>query len=225
VIEAFSERYRTYAVDNPYDFGRSTNSLNPSSPVNYVRWLSQLFDGLGLSDGINLMGCSFGAWHTALYLIHEPHRLDKAVWLSPPFAVLSPPLESYVGGPLSMGAFLTPSRLSVRAYLRWLMPHASREPWFDEHVDDVVWGLRGGFDDRLALTEPRMLSDDELASIDVPLLYVAGELEQMCSVQEAVSRLRTVAPQVETEIIAGAGHELPLGQPEVLAQRVLQFLG
>ncbi len=225
VIEALSGSYRTYAVDNPYDFGRSGNSLTSSSPVNYVNWLSQLFDGLGLVDGINLLGCSFGAWHTADYLLHEPHRLAKAVWLSPPFAVLSPPLESYVGGPLSMGAFLTPSRLSVRAYLRWLMPHAVGAPWFNERVDDVVWGLRGGFDERLALTEPRMLSDDELKGIDVPLLYVAGELEQMCSSQAAASRLNEVAPQIQTQIIPGAGHELPLGQSEELVQRILKFLG
>jgi pimeloyl-ACP methyl ester carboxylesterase len=224
VIEALSESFCTYAVDNPYNFGRSTNHQDSASPVDYAGWLSGLFDGLGLTDGISLVGCSFGAWLAADYILHEPNRLAKSVWLSPPFAVISPPLESYVGGPLSMGAFLTPARLSVRAYLRWLMPQAVDAPWFDEHVDDIVWGLRGGFDERLALTEPRMLSDAELSSIEVPVLYVAGELEQMCSVEEAVSRLAAVAPQIETEIIPGAGHELPMGQPGEFSTRVLQFL-
>ena len=70
-----------------------------------------------------------------------------------------------------------------------------------------------------------MLSDEELRSITVPVLYVAGELEQMCSVQTAVARLNAVAPQVETAIIPGAGHDLPLGKPHLLVQRVLQFLG
>lgn len=224
VIEALSEDFCTYAVDNPYNFGRSTNAQTPASAVDYIKWLNGLLDELGLSENVHLMGCSFGAWLAADYLLHAPGRLAKVVWMSPPFAVLSPPLEGYVGGPLSMGAFLTPSRLSVRAYLRWLMPHAVQAPWFAEHVDDVVWGLRGGFDERLALTEPRMLSNEELSGIDVPVLYVAGELEQMCSVHEAAARLNAVAPRIKTEIIPEAGHELPLGQPEVLTRKVLEFL-
>jgi pimeloyl-ACP methyl ester carboxylesterase len=186
--------------------------------------MDDLFDGLGLPDSINLMGCSFGAWLTADYLLHSPGRLAKAVWLSPPFAVLAPPAHSYVGGPLSAGAFLTPTKPSVGAYLRWLMPHMAGTPWFKEHVEDTVLGLRG-FDAHLVLAEPRMLGDAELAGITVPLLYVAGELEQMCSVQAAASRLNDIAPAIKTEIIAGAGHELPMGRPDELSHRVLQFLG
>jgi pimeloyl-ACP methyl ester carboxylesterase len=224
VIEALSGSFRTYALDNPYDFGRSSSTQPPSGTVDYMTWLNELFDELDLPAGVNLMGCSFGAWLTAEYLFHAPHRLAKAVWLSPPFAVLSPPLKSYVGGPLSTGAFVTPSRPSVLAYLGWLMPHALRARWFRERVEETALGLRG-FNARLVLTEPRQLSDSELSCITVPLLYVAGELEQMCSAQEAVARLNAVAPQIETEIIPGAGHELPLGQPDAFSPRVLQFLG
>jgi pimeloyl-ACP methyl ester carboxylesterase len=104
------------------------------------------------------------------------------------------------------------------------MPHAIRAAWFDEYVEDMVMGLRG-FHARLSLTEPRMLSDEELGNINVPVLYVAGAFEQMCSVQAAVDRLAAAAPLIETAVIPGAGHELPLGQPELLTQRVLEFLG
>jgi pimeloyl-ACP methyl ester carboxylesterase len=224
VIEALSRNFRTYAVDNPYDFGRSSFTPPRADTIDFLRWLDELFDALALPDSINLMGCSFGAWLTADYLFHAPQRLAKAVWLSPPFAVLAPPAQSYVGGPLSMGALVTPAKPSVGAYLGWLMPHMVGTAWFKEHLEDTVLGLRS-FDARLFLTEPRMLSDAELTSIAVPLLYVAGEREQMCSVQAAVSRLNSVVPRVETQIIEGAGHELPMGEPDAVSSHVLRFLG
>ena len=226
VIEALSEDFRTYAVDNPYDFGRSMGTRPGASTadyIDYMKWLDELLDALGLPDGVNLMGCSFGAWLAADYVMQAPHRLARAVWLSPPFVVLPPP-PPYVGAQLSLGAFLVPSRPTVGKFMRWLTPQAVHAPWFDGHVDDIVVGLRS-FYARLSLTEPRMLTDTELHDITVPVLYVVGEHEQMCSAQAAVSRLNAVAPQIETGIIPGAGHELPLGQPEAFSQRVLEFLG
>jgi len=44
------------------------------------------------------------------------------------------------------------------------------------------------------------------------------------SAEKAVRRLNTVAPQITTEIIPGAGHDLTLVQAEVVNRTVLEFL-
>ncbi|GAH54730.1 unnamed protein product, partial [marine sediment metagenome] len=63
-IEALSEYYRTYAVDNIYDYGRSVYTRTIKSPDDFVNWLDELFSILELGDNINLMGLSYGGWLT-----------------------------------------------------------------------------------------------------------------------------------------------------------------
>lgn len=59
----------------------------------------------------------------------------------------------------------------------------------------------------------------------MPCLFLVGENEKIYSAKAAVGRLNRVAPQVKAEIIPGAGHGLTLVQPDILARRVLAFLG
>ena len=44
------------------------------------------------------------------------------------------------------------------------------------------------------------------------------------SAEKAVRRLNTFAPQIKTEIIPGAGHDLTLVQAELVNRKVLEFL-
>ena len=47
--------------------------------------------------------------------------------------------------------------------------------------------------------------------------------EKIYSAREAVKRLNTVAPKIETMIIPGAGHDLTLVQAELVNQAILEF--
>ncbi len=69
-----------------------------------------------------------------------------------------------------------------------------------------------------------VLDDRELQSIHVPALYLVGENEKIYSAQKAVQRLKQVAPQIQTEIVPGAGHDLTFVQAERINQKVLEFL-
>ena len=51
-----------------------------------------------------------------------------------------------------------------------------------------------------------ILSYDEPNGITVPVLYIAGENEKKYSVSEAVKRLHSKAPMIETEVVPNAGH-------------------
>ncbi len=225
MIGTLSQRYRTYSVDNIVDFGRSACSRPVRSTAEFMTWLDGLFDGLNLPTHINLVGCSRGGWLAAEYALHAPHRLAKVVLLSPGGVVLLSSFKGLRGMPLSMSASAAPSSRTVGALLRWLMADAARESWFDEYVDDTVLGLQC-FDRAYVgrLMGPRKFSDDELRGIAVPLLYVAGEDETMYSVPAAVSRIRSVAPNIETAVFPEASHGLITVQPIAVGERVLQFL-
>jgi pimeloyl-ACP methyl ester carboxylesterase len=228
MIQAFSKTYRTYYVDNIVDFGRSVSTRPVERTPDFMAWLDQLFDALALHDVINLMGMSRGAWLAAEYTLHAPQRLAKVVWLSPGFTVIGPdPKSGAVGGPLSLAALMLPSPGTVGAMMRWLMPEvlAYDGSCFAQYVDDTALGLKC-FDSRMVgrATGPRVLSDAELAGIEVPVLYMAGADEKLSSVSAAVSRLSSVAPRIRTTVVPGVGHGLITVQPETVSSSVLRFL-
>jgi pimeloyl-ACP methyl ester carboxylesterase len=71
---------------------------------------------------------------------------------------------------------------------------------------------------------PTVLKDEEWQSIQVPALFLVGENEVIYSAQQAVQRLNAVAPHIQTEVIPGAGHDLTFVQPEMVNQKIVEFL-
>jgi pimeloyl-ACP methyl ester carboxylesterase len=230
MIQALSEVHRTYAVDSIYDFGRSVNARPATGIEDYTGWLDELFDALGLGEGVNLLGLSRGAWMSAEYLVRAPQRLAKVVWLSPG-ALLFPYsrvllLQAVLGVPM----MLAPSHRTVDWTMRWMMPDWAESDGptrdrYDRFVDGMAEGIRC-FD--LAKIDfmriERVIEDSELRDIKVPVLYVAGEREKMYSAASGAARLKAVAPQIETAVIPGAGHDLVPMQPEAVARIALEFL-
>jgi pimeloyl-ACP methyl ester carboxylesterase len=224
VIERLSERHRTYAVDNVCDFGRSSNKMYKGTAEEYVRWLDELFDGLGLPEGIDLVGCSFGTWVAAEYALHAPDRLAKLVWSSPGGVVAAPNYKNAVLSlPLMAAAFIAPARWNVGGIMRSLFTDSSKES-IDNATDDMVLGLRCFTRRPFSATTNRVFSEAELAGIRVPVLYVVGANDPILLPSAAVERLNRVAPSVETVLIPGAGHDLVMAQSDAMCDAVLRFL-
>ncbi|UTB32375.1 MAG: alpha/beta hydrolase [Methanobacterium sp. ERen5] len=71
---------------------------------------------------------------------------------------------------------------------------------------------------------PTVLGDAELKNIEIPVLYMVGENEKIYSPTKAVNRIKSVAPQIKTEIIPNAGHDLTSVQNKMINSKVLEFL-
>ncbi len=226
MIEALSANHRTYAVDAIFDVGRSVSSRPIKTIDDVTGWVDELLDGLVLASGVNLMGLSFGGWVGAEYTLRAPQRLAKVVWLSPA-GVVAPLSGGFIGRSM---ACVVPSRATFSWFTEWIMADSagSDGPALEalgSAVDDLVIGAQcypmrawpgGG---------PRALKDDELRDIDVPVLYVVGENERVCKdPHAAISRLNTVAPQIRTAIIPGAGHDAFMIKPAECSAAVLGFL-
>lgn len=69
-----------------------------------------------------------------------------------------------------------------------------------------------------------VLNDDELKNIKTLALFLVGENEKLYSPLKAVVRLNNVAPQIKTEVILNAGHDLCKVQAELINKKVLEFL-
>lgn len=221
-IATLSAGYRTYAVDNIYDVGCSIYTCRLKSPGDFMNWLDELFAALALGDQIHLMGLSYGGWLTGQYALCFPNRLAKIVLLAPGGTVLPVRLEFIVRAILSML-----HRRFLRSFLYWVLGggvHIDKatQRLVEETIDDTLLALRCS--KPRMMVAPTVLADKELQSLQIPTLYLVGEHERIYSAQKAVQRLKAVAPQIKTEIIPEAGHNLTFVQAELVNRKVLDFL-
>ena len=221
-IEALSENYRTYAVDDIYDWGRSIYTKKMGCTECNTIWLDELFTALGLGDSINLIGASYGAWKAGQYLMSHPERISKVVWLCPAYTVYqgNKEFEKRV-----FRGFI-PLRHFMKKELYWscedMVQTEEGRAIADDHLDGLRLAIKS-FKTKIPASMT-VLSDDELKSISVPVLYLVGENEKMHSVPDAVNRLDRIAPMIECEVVPNAGHCLMFSNPDLVSDRILEFL-
>lgn len=219
-VKELSGAFRTIAVDQVGEIGRSTCTRPPQSLSDLLGWLNELFDALGLGDGVNLAGLSYGGALTAQYALHFPERLNKAVLLAPGNTVLRLSAEAIVRLALCVLA----SKQCVPPLARWMFADMARKDpqWLDATIEEMLIAMRSLQHRKVPI--PPVLTDVEWAGLAVPTLFLVGEHETIYSAERAVRRLERVAPQVRAEIIPGAGHDLTFAQAEAVNRRIVEFL-
>ena len=223
-VAALSEHCRVYAVDRLGDIGRSTCLRPLRTNAEVVENLDELFTVLQLGTDIRLMGLSYGGWEAAEYALVHPERLARVVLIAPAATLFNLPPDFAWRGLL----LLLPYRGFMESMMRWSLPHlgtatdpAGRKQ-FDSLVDEAYLGMRS-FDLRQGAI-PRVLSDEQLASIQPPMLFIVGEDETLYPASDAVARLARIAPRVHAELIRGAGHDLTWVKRAQVEAAVLTFL-
>jgi len=222
-IEALSGVFKTYAVDNIYDYGRSVYTRPIKSPDDFTNWIDELLSALEPGNRINLMGLSYGGWLTCHYALRFPNRLDKIVLLAPVFIILPIRLSWFIR---AMVGFL-PHRAFARSFMRWLAQDLVRKDeagrmMAEEMADEAFLAMRC-FKPKL-MVYPTVLKDKALQGISIPALYLVGENEKLYSARKAIQRLNSVAPHIKAEIIPGAGHDLTIVQADMVNRKVIEFL-
>jgi pimeloyl-ACP methyl ester carboxylesterase len=219
-IETLSACHRTYAVDNLWDIGRSVYQRPLTKADDYVGWLDELFTALVPGQPVHLMGVSLGAWMSYLYAVRFPSRVAKAVLLSAP-GVLG------LSWMFMFRILLSAANRGLqRNFVNWIFEDSvskdkSTRRRVEEFTNDGYLATRILVPHKIVY--PRVLSDEELRGLKMPMLALYGEHEKICRPRKAVRRLNIVAPRIKTEIIPGAGHDL-LSQAELVSRKAVEFL-
>lgn len=222
-IKALSEEYRTYALDNIYDFGRSIYTRKMESGNDYILWLDELFDTLHLDSNIRIIGYSYGGWVTSQYALYHPERLSHVVLIAPAYTIL-PVSKEWVWGMIKT---LLPIRYFKQKIIYDVWKDlAARDKEGKEIVDERVDYIQIAYSSFKFKTpvNPTVLTDFELQNLRVPLLYMIGKNETMYSAESAINRIKTFAPGIETELIPNTGHDLIYTHTDLVNQRILKFL-
>ncbi len=221
-IQSLSQDFRTYAVDNIYDYGRSVFTQTFKGPEDFVKWMDELFTGLDLGGDINLMGLSYGGWLTSQYALHYPERLNKIAMLAPAATVLPLSMDFLKHSILS----LVPHRHFTKKMMNWIMEDWAKKNeanrlFMEDWIESIYLGARC-FKPKM-LVSPTVLTDNDWKDLKVPALYMVGENEKIYSAMEALDLLNRVAPHVKTELIPDAGHDLSVVQTDLVNNVIIKF--
>ena len=223
-IESLSKHYKVYAIDNINDNGRSIPIKDISSANDYISWLDELFDELGLKEGINVISLSYGGWIASQYALKYPDRINKLVLLAPVGTVA----QLSIGWVARAVLVALPFKYFSRKFVYWLAEDTLKYrkngySLLEEHIDETFMAVRSF--KRKRMVNPTVLSDEELNSMEVPVLFMVGENEKIYSPRNVIERLNRVAPRIKTKLIRNAGHDLAMAQPEIVNDSILAFLG
>ncbi|WP_259316497.1 alpha/beta fold hydrolase [Kitasatospora xanthocidica] len=216
-IAALGERHPVYAIDTLDDPGRSVQRAVAAGSEENAAWLGEVLAGLGL-ERVHLVGVSYGGWLALNQAIHAPERLASVTPLDPG-GIEKVPARFYahmVGGLFGM---LAPRPLRP-AVGRLLANPALSAP--REMIAPLMLAMRsykpGG------RPPARPFTDEELASIELPVLVLVGRRSALLRPRQVVERVTRLIPGVRAEIVEKAGHGLNLEQPELVNERLLAFV-
>lgn len=222
-IKALSQSYRTYALDNIYDYGRSVYMREMKIGKDYSDWLDELFDTLRLGNSIRMIGYSYGGWVASQYALFHPERLNRVVLIAPAFTIF--PLSSkYIQ---RMVATLIPIRYFKAKTMYWVWADLAKmgeigKQLVEDRIDFYSLALKS-FKFKQPVN-PTVLTDSELRKLEMPVLFLVGDHETAYHAKDAIRRLNQVNPKIQTDLIPNTGHELMFSHTDLVNRKIHEFL-
>jgi pimeloyl-ACP methyl ester carboxylesterase len=217
-LERLAAKALVIAPSHP-GFGASARPDAFETVYDLVHLYGELLDSLP-GDGVTLVGASFGGWLAAEIAASCPHKLKRLVLIDALGLKLSDRQT-----PDILDVFNTHPDAVRR--LSWHDPERSA-PDLDEYSDEALtrhardWEALCLYGWEPYMYNPRLKR--WLGRIATPTLVLWGESDGV--VKPAYGRAyASLIPGARFDLIEGAGHHPEVERPEVLADRVLAFLG
>jgi pimeloyl-ACP methyl ester carboxylesterase len=216
IIAELSCEFRTYAIDQIDDVGKSIPTRIPTSRSEYAEWLSDVCDQLRLHQA-DFMGLSYGGFLATNFALYAPGQVKRLVLLCPGIPNFGLPTSQYAihGMPL----ILFPSQRTGR----WLIQGLSVKGYrFNDLEANLLIASAMGLRSRIPFRP--VFTNEELRDLEMPVFLIIGEREVLYEARLAVDRAQQLIPHIETAIIPDAGHMLTTDQPDEVIKRVMMFL-
>jgi len=219
-IEAFSEHFRTYAVDTIGEPNKSI--LNQpikakSQRKQYAVWFTELIEGLKI-EKTHVVGNSFGGFLTVNSLLAAPERIMKGVLISPAATFVQIWSWSLHFMPSIAIGRLTGSKAAMLRPYNWI--------WQNFPADDGIAKLRTltALEGRHRHRSPSVFSFDELSKIRAPILLLIGDHEVIYNPNRVIENAIRKIQGLRAEIIPDANHNAEYTAPDVINAKTIEFL-
>jgi len=215
-VSQLGEHFRLHLVDTINDPGKSQAAADFTPDRGYTQWTEEILDALSIQKAL-LVGHSKGGWIALNAAINLTARVDRVVLLAPAVGINSDLSATFMLKSLLVGLF--PNRRTVTSYMRYVSgPDA---PVSTDYIDYMARLLSGT---RLKLIKHRRFADEELANIAAPVLLLFGDHEVCVNYRTVVARAQALVPDLQVQIVAGAGHALQGEKPEIVNPMLTRFL-
>ena len=191
-ILALMGEYHVFAADIPGEAGNSAEYRLSLDNADYAEWLATLLDALGL-DTVSLAGNSLGGWMALKFVTAYPARVDRLMLIAS-------------GGLADINRHYLEKATAAE--------EAGEDLTFDEDVTgdakipqeilDFLNLILASYDP-ICVPLP-LFSGDALERLTMPVLYVAGEADDLLDTQAGEAALRAHVPQAEIHLLPGVGH-------------------
>jgi pimeloyl-ACP methyl ester carboxylesterase len=209
-------RRTVYSIDLLGEAGLSVQTIPIRSAEDHAQWLDEVLEGLGL-DRVHLLGVSIGGWTTANYAARRPGRAASLVLLDPVMTFDRIPVHTLFAS-IAMYAPGVPASIRRRV-LSWISGGAD--------VGALVMEARlidaGSRDFVLSLPAPKPITDDQLRSLEVPVLALLGGRSVMLRADRAAERARKALQHGQIEVWREASHAINGEYADEIAERAHRF--
>ena len=193
-IKVLAQYYHVIAVDLIGDAGHSAETRLDMKSDGYAMWIRELFDGLGI-DKASLMGNSLGAWMCLKFASVFPEKVERLVLLAASGIV--PIRPSFI---FRVVLYNLRGKKGSEAITRMVY---GKDPVPPE-VIDYINIISENYSPYTGVIP--VLPDSDMTRLVMPVMYIAGEDDQLTNVPKSAQRLKKLLPQATVCILKNTGH-------------------
>lgn len=213
-IAELSKHFRVYAIDMIGEAGKSAGTRPTFISDGYPRWLKEVCDAMNISNTA-LCGASLGGTVAHQFALRFPQYVSELILLAPPSLYKMNPSFLF----RAILANIWPTTFFARNFLYYI---SSRGSQFSES------GIQA-FCIQVQSYKPNtnkipVITDRDLAKFPSKTLIILGQDEVLYNSKEVASRIHKVAPFITVVMIVGAKHMTSVDQPDIVNEKIVQFL-
>jgi pimeloyl-ACP methyl ester carboxylesterase len=214
-IPALLEHRTVVGIDLLGEAGMSVQDKPITGPDDEAQWLDDTLTGLGL-DRAHLMGVSIGGWTAVNYAVRRPGRATSLTLLDPVLTFAPIPAKALL---VSAGLFLPVPDSVRRRVFSWIAGGAD----VDDSLAEATLISAGSNDYVLRKAMPKLFTDDQLRSLDLPVLALIAGRSVMLDAALAAARARNLLPRGQVELWPEASHAINGEYPAEIAETAAAF--
>lgn len=215
-LSALLAQRTVYCLDLLGEAGLSVQHTAIGGPHDQAQWLDEALAGLELGRA-HLLGVSMGGWTAANCAVHRPDRIASVTLLDPVFTFVGIPLKAMLAS-IALFAPGVPEDWRRRV-LSWISGGSD----VDSAEPEAALISAGSKDFVLRTPMPKLFTDEQLRSLDVPVLALIAGRSVMLDPPRAVARARELLPRGEVELWPDASHAINGEYPDEIAERAGRF--
>ena len=214
-LPALLDHRTVIGIDLLGEAGMSVQEKPITGPEDEAHWLDDALAGLGLEQ-THLMGVSIGGWTAVNYAVRRPGRAASLALLDPVFTFAPVPAKAMV---MAAGLFLPVPEALRRRVFSWISGGAE----VDDSMSEAALISAASTDYVLRKAMPKLFSDDQLRSLDIPVLALIAGRSVMLDAARAAARARNLLPRGQVELWADASHAINGEYPAEIAETAAAF--